>query len=74
LTGRDKQVAKAPFFVLLGPGTAKKKKAATVRPRAGSAGEHGLDAEDRSSARAEEAAPDGVWAGLMILGLGDFGD
>jgi hypothetical protein len=60
LTGRDKQVAKAPYFVLLGPGTAKKKKAATVRPRAGSAGEHGDEGEDRSSARTAAAAPDGV--------------
>ena len=74
LTGRDKHVAKAPFFALLGPRTAKKKKAATVRPRAGPAGEHGDEAEDGSSARTEVAAPDGVWAGLMILGLGDFCD
>jgi hypothetical protein len=74
LTGRDKQVANAPFFVFSGPGKAKKTKAATVRPRAGSAGAQGDGAEDRSNARAEVAAPDGVWAGLMILGLGDFGD
>jgi hypothetical protein len=74
LTGRAKQVAKAPFFALSGPRTAKKTKAATVRPREGPAGEPGDDGEDRSSARAAVAAPDGVWAGLMILGLGDFGD
>jgi hypothetical protein len=40
LTGRDKRVAKARLFGLLGPRRAKKKKAATVRPHAGSAGEH----------------------------------
>ena len=74
LTGRDKQVAKRAFFVFLGPRKAKKRKAATVRPHGGSAGGHGRDAEDRSNARTAVAAPDGAWAGLMILGLGDFGD
>jgi hypothetical protein len=39
LTGRDKQVVKAPFFALAGPRKTKKKKAATVRPQAGSDGD-----------------------------------